>query len=95
MITFVFVYFIVGIELQYMVYSYFMLISICVCFEHAILKHAVSDWLIAILGTVCIVMCGARGAVVSLVLFFGVRVLTTLRKQETKGNVFKALCTIL
>lgn len=93
--TFLFVFFLAGKKLNYMVYSYFMLLSICVCYEHAIITHTVLDLSIAILGSACIVMCGARGAVVSLALYFVVRVLARLRKRETRSNIMKAICAFV
>lgn len=94
-VTFLFVFFYADKKLNYMVYSYFMLLSICVCYEHAGRKHAISDRVIAIMGTVCIVMCGARGAVASLALYFVARVVTRLRKRETRKTVMKSICAIL
>ena len=91
----VFVYFYVGKVPNYMVYSYFMLLPICVCFEHARLKRALPDWVIAILGTVCIIACGARGAVVSLALYFFVQLLTNLQKRVNGSVIIKFLCISL
>ncbi len=69
-ITYCFVCLIVGKNLQYMVFSYHMLLPICVCFEHARIKSSVIDFIIAVGGAICILMCGARGAVLSLLFYF-------------------------
>ncbi len=76
-ITYIFVFFVFGKTLQYMVFSYFMLLPICVCFEHAGVNGSKLDLLIAITGSVSIVLCGARGAVVSLILYFIARIILT------------------
>ena len=73
--TYIYIFFFVGEKLQYMIYSYFMLLPICVCFEHAETKESLLDLTVAGVGSVCIVMCGARGAIVSLILYFISRVL--------------------
>ena len=91
-VTLAFLYSYVGKMPNYMVYSYFMLLPICVCYEHAKLKRAMSDLVIAILGTVCIIACGARGAVVSLALYFFVQQVTSLGKRVNGGVLIKFLC---
>lgn len=85
--TYIFCFFYAHKSLQYMVYSYFMLLPICVCFEHARVKKSVFDWLIAIIGSVCVVLCGARGAVLSLILYFVTRILLQDLKRVSIGKV--------
>ena len=56
-------------DIQYMSYSYFMLIPICVCYESARAQKIKTDLIFALLGTGCVILCGARGAVVSILLY--------------------------
>lgn len=83
-ITFLVVIVIKGRMLQYMTYSYFMLLPICVCYENANMTKNKVDLIVAILASVSIVMCGARGALVSLFLYF---VLSLLRYDFRKMPV--------
>ena len=55
--------------MQYMVYSYFMITSVCACFENFIQKRKWIDLLLALIGSVSMFFCGARGAIVALGMF--------------------------
>jgi len=92
--TYLFVWMLKGGTLQYMVYSYNMLISVCACFirgEH----RRKTDLVLAILGSFCIVACGARGAVISLLIFLAIRGLSALIKNRSKKNVIIAVVCLL
>ena len=93
-ITYIFVFFVFGKNLQYMVFSYFMLLPICVCYEHAGVNGSKLDLLIAITGSVSIVLCGARGAVVSLILYFIARIILTGFGRWNKTKVLALLATM-
>ena len=69
-LCYILVFFVSGQNLQYMVFSYFMLLPICVCFAHARFNKNKIDLILGIIGSFCILMCGARGACVSLLLYF-------------------------
>lgn len=86
-VTYVFVLFITGKNLQYMVFSYFMLLPICVCYEHSRVNKSKIDLLLAVVGTVAIIMCGARGAVISLIMYFVVRIMFTGVGKLSIGKV--------
>ena len=87
-ISYVLVSFIAGEVVQYMVFSYFMLVPICVCYEYARIEDSVLDLIFAIIGTVCILMCGARGTCIALILYFIVRGFgINIRKVRTKSVI--------
>lgn len=88
-LTFCYIYFIVGEVLQYMVYSYFMLLPICIVFESARTKRSLPDSALAVAGTVSIVLCGARGAVLSLFLYFVTRIMVVSFKEINIKKVIK------
>ena len=92
--TYGFVYFYAGMELQYMVYSYFMLLPICVCYEHARMEGFKLDFLIGLAGSVSIVMCGARGAVVSLLMYFALRFMLGLSRRMTRKQLMQLLLLV-
>jgi hypothetical protein len=66
-----------------------MLLPICVCYEHARAKNAKLDFAVAVLGTVCILMCGARGACLSLIAYFIIRAIAAvdIRRIHIKGAI--------
>lgn len=72
-ITYFYVALIAKQRIQYMVFSYFMLTALCVCFENFRCKRKIADLLLALVGSVTIILCGARGAVLSLVMFLVLR----------------------
>ena len=74
----------VGEELQYMVYSYFMLTPVCFCFEAFFMgKNRTFSLLLAVMGSISILFCGARGAVISLLLYLLIRVVSvSIRKKR-------------
>jgi oligosaccharide repeat unit polymerase len=59
-----------GEALQYMVFSYFLLLPTCVCFEYATMNNSKLDSIIAVCATISMIACGARGAIISLLLYF-------------------------
>jgi O-antigen ligase len=69
-LTYCFVTLIQGKVLQYMVYSYFLLLPICVCFEYANMSKTKFDFFVALIASASMIACGARGAAVSLLLYF-------------------------
>lgn len=92
--TYVFVSLVKGETLQYMVYSYFMLTALCVCYIGGLgaKKH---DLILAIIGSVCIVACGARGAVISLLMFFCLLAVSTFTHKTTHRSIIIALSLLL
>lgn len=68
--TYLFVVLIKGEVLQYMVYSYFMLLPVCVCFEYSNMQKTKLDFIVAVVGSISMVVCGARGALLSLLMYF-------------------------
>lgn len=93
--SYLLVFFVAGQSLQYMVFSYFMLLPICVCFEHANIKKSKIDFALAIIGSECILMCGARGACVSLVLYFIARGISNFSRMVTLRSFTKFLFLII
>ena len=84
--TYMFVCLIKGESLQYMVYSYHMLISICACFMDCEYKRK-GDFILALFGSACILACGARGAVVSLLLFLCVLCFSTINRKMSRRSI--------
>lgn len=80
--TFYYVYFVADGILQYMVFSYFMLTPICVCFENYLQHHQKKDLVLYLLGFFAILLCGARGAILSFLIYFVIRLLS----HKGKGN---------
>lgn len=72
-VTYVYVVLVMKRELQYMVFSYFMLTAICVCFENFKENRKKIDLLLMTLGTFAILLCGARGAVLSALIYILMR----------------------
>lgn len=66
--------FVAGETLQYMVFSYAILTSICVCFEGYFLEKKKRYLICGILGFVSMFMCGARGAVLAFLIYIVLRV---------------------
>ena len=77
-----------------MVYSYFMLLPICVCFEHAKDTGSKVDGLISLAGSVSIVMCGARGAVVSLIMYFALGFVLSISRRITRKQLVQLLLIV-
>lgn len=86
-ITFAFVSVYRQAEMQYMVYSYFMLTPICVCFEAFWSRHNAFDLVLAISGGFSILFLGARGAVVSLIVYLLTRMIALNIRKGTAQRV--------
>ena len=71
--TYVFVAIVKERDLQYMVFSYFLLTSICICIENFRGTKNKVDLVLAVIGTFSILFCGARGAVLSLLSYIILR----------------------
>lgn len=82
--AYVFVVLYKGKSMQYMVFSYFMITSVCACFENFIHKRKWYDAFFAIVGSVAMVLCGARGAIVSLGLYIILRFFVFYPTRSTK-----------
>lgn len=83
LITFYYCTFIAEVTLQYMIFSYALLTSICVCFEGWFLKKNVLYLVLGILGSIAILICGARGAVISVLVYLLLRIVFGLRSKNT------------
>ena len=96
-VAFVFVMLIRGRTMQYMVYSYFMLIPICSSFVSANYQERAkrTDIVLGIIGGLCIVACGARGAVLSLIMFFIVLWVSLFREKLTARSLFVLLTVVI
>ena len=83
--------------MQYMVFSYFLITAVCACFENFIQKHNVLDLLLAIVGSASMILCGARGAIVSLVAFLALRffVFYPTKNRKTKVILLSILIAII
>ena len=83
--------------MQYMVFSYFLITAVCACFENVIQKHNVLDLLLAIAGSASMILCGARGAIVSLVAFLVLRffVFYPTKNRKTKVILLSILIAII
>lgn len=66
--------FVAGETLQYMVFSYAILTSICVCFEGYFLEKKKRYLICGVLGFFSMFMCGARGAVLAFLIYIVLRV---------------------
>lgn len=73
LLTYVLCVIVAGEKLQYMVYSYHMLTAICVCFEAFRKTSKITYLSLTIFGIIAIVVCGARGAIVSIAVYIIVR----------------------
>lgn len=89
--TYLFVNIYVGRNLQYMVYSYFMLLPICVCYEQWKVSKSRADFILAFIGTICIVLCGARGAIMSLIMYFLVGIIYSGNRKVTLNRLLTTL----
>lgn len=72
-LAYVYVDLIKGYKLQYMVYSYFMLTAVCVCYEKYRKDKQFMFLFLGLLGSIAMFLCGSRGAVISLLGFIIVR----------------------
>ncbi len=94
-ITFYYVYFVAGGVLQYMVFSYFMLTPICVCFESYLNGHKRFDLFLSLIGFFSILLCGARGAIISFLLYLIIRLITHKERNNTMVTILTVFSTVL
>lgn len=94
-LTYVFVTIIQGEILQYMVYSYFLLLPSCVCFEYANMKNTKIDFILAIISSITMVACGARGAIVALLLYFFICFSRYNLRRLTYSQIIKLLVALV
>ena len=85
-LAYVFVCLYKGKLMQYMVYSYKMLIPICACYMKCDYNKK-ADVVLAVLGSLCILACGARGAVISVLLFLVILCLSLFERNMSPRNI--------
>jgi hypothetical protein len=85
--AYVYVDLIKGYTLQYMVYSYFMLTAVCVCYEKYRKDKQMMFLFLGILGSIAMILCGSRGAVMSLLGFIVVRFIIFNDVKKTVNKV--------
>ncbi len=90
-VTYVFVTIIKGEVLQYMVYSYFLLLPACVCFEYANMNNSKIDLIVAVIASISMLACGARGAIIALLLYFVICFSRYNFRQLSYSQVIKLL----
>lgn len=98
LVAIIIIQFIRGKSLQYMVYSYFMLIPICVCFESYRNYRYKFDVLLSIIGVFAILITGARGTIISLGLYLFFRFFLPNKKNKNVRNfvsIIIAMMTLL
>lgn len=75
LITYIYVDLVEGYKLQYMVYSYFMLTPVCICYEKYLKNKKTIFLFVGVLGSIAMFLCGARGSIISLLGFIIVRII--------------------
>lgn len=81
--------------IEYMVYSYFMLVPICVCLENFRNKQKKIDLIIGMMGIMAIFVTGARGAIISLGMYLFLRVFLSNKKNRIYNNlIITIICLI-